>query len=267
MVSNADVMVKRSILLGCCLLLLASCQNGRSSDKAEDKEAKQLLQGVWSDADTEEMVFRVKGDSIYYADKSALPTYFRIANQQLYLGAETSYSVVKQTPNQFWFTNQNGDVVKLVRSTEQSDDLAYTPTDHSYAYTEVVKTDSVVMYGDQRYHWYVAINPTKYKVMKRAYSDDGIEVENVYYDNIIHLSVFQGSTQIFSSDLRKQLFGAKVPKSFLEHAVLGNVEYVRSDQHGMHFDVTLCIPDEAQCYVVDFVVGWNGQRTMKLVEY
>ena len=60
-------------------------------------------------------------------------------------------------------------------------------------YTHQVKIDSVVSYNKNRYHWYIAINPTKYKVTKRSYNEDGLEVENVYYDNIMHVSVFLGA--------------------------------------------------------------------------
>ncbi len=69
-------------------------------------------------------------------------------------------------------------------------------------YTHQVKIDSVVTFNGERYHWYIAINPTKYKVTKRTFNDDGLEVENVYSDNIMHISFFKGAQQLFSSDFR-----------------------------------------------------------------
>ena len=97
------------------------------------------------------------------------------------------------------------------------------------------------MYGEQRYHWYIAINPTKYKVVKTSYSNDGVEVENDYYDNIIHLSLFRGAEKMFSSDLRKQMFNKQVPSQFLEQALLGDLQYDQVDSQGFHFTATLCI--------------------------
>ena len=107
-------------------------------------------------------------------------------------------------------------------------------------YTHQVKKDSVVNYDGARYHWYIAINPTKYKVITRTYNDDGIEVENVYYDNIMHVSVFQGSRQLYSSDFRKQQYANQVPAQFLEEAILANMEFTHIDADGLHFAATLC---------------------------
>ena len=135
------------------------------------------------------------------------------------------------------------------------------------SYSHQVKIDSVIVYGGNRYHWYIAINPTKYKVTTRSYNDDGLEVENVYYDNIMHVSVFQGSRQLFSSDFRKQQYAGKVPAEFLEEAVLGNMEFSHVDAAGLHFVATLCIPDGASCYLVESLVSYQGQMTMQLVEY
>ena len=133
--------------------------------------------------------------------------------------------------------------------------------------TEQIKKDSVVMHNGERYHWYVAINPTKYKVEKRSFNEDGLEVTNVYYDNIMHISVFHGARQIFSSDFRKQMYSKLVPASFLAQAILGNMEFSHIDASGLHFSATLCVPDGASCYMVDTKVAYTGQMTMSLLEY
>ena len=123
------------------------------------------------------------------------------------------------------------------------------------------------MYNGERYHWYIAINPTKYKVVKRSYNDDGLEVENVYYDNIMHISVFHGAHQIFSSDFKKQMYSKIVPAGFLDEAVLGAMDFSHIDADGLHFDATLCIPDGASCYMVDTQIAFTGKQTMNLLEY
>ena len=159
-------------------------------------------------------------------------------------------------------------MVKLQKSNDPVDETEFVhDTPSVMTYTHQVKTDSVVMYNGERFHWYIAINPTKYKVVKRNYNDDGLEVENVYYDNIMHVSLFQGAQRLYSSDFKKQMFVKQVPENFLENAVLANMEYSRVDAEGFHFNATLCIPDEASCYVVETLIDHKGQMRMKTVEY
>ncbi|MBQ3744272.1 MAG: DUF4738 domain-containing protein, partial [Prevotella sp.] len=134
-------------------------------------------------------------------------------------------------------------------------------------YTHQVKTDSTVSYNGARYHWYIAINPTRFKVVRRTFNDDGMEVENVYYDNIMHISVYNGAQCLYSSDFRKQQYTKLVPTKFLEEAVLANMEYSKADAEGLHFNATLCIPDGASCYLVETIISYKGKMTMKLIEY
>ena len=166
------------------------------------------------------------------------PSYFRIYADSLVLGSETSYAIVKQTQHLFWFKNHNGDVIKLQKSTDPVDEDEFVhDTPKVLNYTHQVKIDSVVNHDGARYHWYIAINPTKYKVSKRSYNEDGMEVENVYY------------------------------KNFLDEAILANMEYSHHDDKGIHFNATLCIPDGASCYIVESVIGYRGEMTMQIVEY
>ena len=247
---------------------LVGCNSQRSSSPEESKEAKQMLQGIWVDAETGDVSFQVKGDTIFYSDTTSMPAYFKIIGDSLVLGSGTSYAVVKQSPNLFWFTNQNGDMVKLQKSDDPAVGLEFVRDEPQVlTYTQQVKKDSVVMFNGERYHWYVAINPTKYKVVSRTYNDDGLEVENVYYDNIMHISVFHGSRQLFSSDIRKQDYKKLIPANFLEEAILSAMDFTHIDAEGLHFNATVCRPDGASCYMVDTQIAFTGQQTMKLLEY
>lgn len=226
------------------------------------------MQGVWVDAETEDLAFRVVGDTIFYADSTSMPAYFRIVGDSLTLSSGTSYVIEQQTPHIFVFRNQNGDQVKYTKIDEaEADSLMMPETPAVMTYTHQVKTDSVVSYNNVRYHWYIAINPTRYKVVRRTFNEDGMEVENVYYDNIMHISVFNGAQRVYSSDIRKQQFAKMVPDTFLNEAVLANMEYSKADAEGLHFNATLCIPDGASCYLVETIVSYKGQMTMKLLEY
>lgn len=248
------------------MVVLVGCRQNNSSTLPDDKEAKAMLQGVWVDEESGDVTFRVKGDTIYFSDATSMPTYFRIYEDSLYLASGTAYGIVKQTEHLFWFKNQNSDLLKLQKGDDNDVELEHgSPS--VLTYTHQVKVDSVVTYNNTRYHWYIAINPTKYKVTKRTFNDDGLEVENVYYDNIMNVSVFQGAHKIFSSDFRKQQYSDFVPASFLDEAIFANMTFSHIDAAGLHFNATLCIPDGATCYMVESTISYTGAMSMKLVEY
>ena len=256
-----------------CLLLSSSisfisCSEKQEKAAEENRVAKALMQGVWVDAETEVVSFRVSGDTIFYADSTSMPACFKIIGDSLTLSSGTSYAIEKQTAHLFWFRNQNGDLIKLEKSEEPEDASAFTHDQPKVmTYTHQVKTDSVVNFGGDRYHWYIAINPTRYKVSRHTFNEDGMEVENVYYDNIMHISVYRGGDRIYSSDFRKQQYEKLVPVSFLNEAILANMEYSKADAAGLHFNATLCIPDGASCYLVETLISYKGEMTMKLLEY
>ena len=251
------------------VLLLAGCSGQQEQAVEENREAKALMQGVWVDAETEDVSFRVAGDTIFYADSTSMPAYFIIVGDSLTLSSGTSYAIEKQTAHIFSFRNQNGDLITLNKLVGEEADSIFVAdtTPKVMTYTHQVKKDSVVSYDGARYHWYIAINPTRYKVMLRTYNEDGLEVENVYYDNIMHVSIYNGAQRLYSSDFRKQQFAKMVPVKFLEEAVLANMEYTKADAAGLHFNATLCIPNGARCYLVETIISYKGQMTMKLLEY
>jgi hypothetical protein len=258
--------MKKLLTISMLMVVLVACNQNNSSSLPDDKEAKAMLQGAWVDEESGDVTFRVNGDTLYFADATSMPTYFRIYEDSLYLASGTAYGIVKHTDHLFWFNNQNGDLLKL-RKSDSSDDTDVDATPSVLTYTHQVKIDSVVAYKNERYHWYIAINPTKYKVSKRSYNEDGLEVENVYYDNIMHISVFQGAHKIYSSDFHKKQYQGLVPAAFLDEAILANMEYSSIDAEGLHFNATLCIPDGATCYMVESTISYTGALSMKLVEY
>lgn len=263
--------MKRLITILIAVVLLMGCSRQQSAttviEEKESREAKAMLQGVWVDQESGDVSFSVKGDTIFYADSISMPTYFKISNDSLVFASGTKYGIEKQTEHLFWFRNQNGDIIKLEKSSDPDDEKEFTHnTPKIMTYTHQVKTDSVVSFNGQRYHWYIAINPTKFKVIKRTYNDDGVEVDNIYYDNIMHISVYQGAQKLFSSDFRKHQYGNKVPAKFLNEAILGDMEFSHIDAAGLHFNATLCIPDGASSYLVETLISYSGQMTMRLIE-
>ena len=55
------------LFLFVAVLAFAGCgqQKNDTSGQSESLEAKQLLQGIWSDEDTEAVAFKMKGDTVY----------------------------------------------------------------------------------------------------------------------------------------------------------------------------------------------------------
>lgn len=62
-------------------ILLAACNSSKnphsSSRQEEDLSAKELLQGIWLDDETESPLMRIEGDTIYYADAQSAPITFK----------------------------------------------------------------------------------------------------------------------------------------------------------------------------------------------
>lgn len=265
--------MKHNSTITSLLLLLAitvSCgqKQGSAEQQKESTTAKSLLQGVWSDEESEMLVFKMKGDSVYYPDSTSMPAYFKVIGDTLYIGSSARYHIEKHTEHLLWFTSNDGELVKLVKNNEDDDDAAFSKNKTKIlSLTDVLKKDTVVSYEGERYHIYIAVNPTKYKVMRQTVNEDGLEVENIYYDNIIHLSIFKGSQQLFSRDFRKQLYEQRLPAQFYGQAVLNNMEYEKIDDKGFHINVSLCSPGDAICYLLEHVITFDGKVSTQVLEY
>lgn len=258
------------LLLACFLLGVAAC--GQKSEKEqpeikEDTAAKKLLQGIWLDGDDEDDVaFRVKGDTIYYPDSTSQPVYFYIVGDTLVMkGANTSkYPIVHQAAHIFQFKVQNGDIVKLVKTDDQSYLQQFS---HEQPVTlnqnTLVKRDTVVNAGNEKLHLYVQVNPTTFKVYKSSYNDDGVEVDNVYHDNIVNVNIYQGSRKIFGRDFRKEDFKGQVPHEFLKQSILSDIVFRKVDAEGVHYKVVLAMPDSSMSYQVEIIISLKGKMTIK----
>lgn len=252
------------------LALFVGCgqKQSRVEEQTESLQAKALLQGVWMDEETEAIAFQMKGDSVYYADSTSMPARFRVVADTLYIGSSVRYHIEKHTAHVLWFKNQSGEMAKFVKAdtTDVSTHLEQNKP-QILTLTEVLKRDTVVFHEGKRYHVYIAINPTKYKVVRQTVNEDGLNVENVYYDNIIHVSIFRDAAQIFSRDFKKQAYEKHVPQEYLQQAILNDMQYSKTDGDGFHFNVSLCIPDEASCYMIDQAISYKGEVSTKLLEY
>ena len=274
MLDNKKQMAVVFMLLSAVAASLLTVGCGRKSEAAADRmenvEAKAMLQGIWADEISESIVFKIEGDTIFYPDRTSRPARFVIIGDTLVMGeARVKYPIVKHTAHLFSFKNPNGDVVRLVKSSAPNDTIAFvhdSPEPMTVS-PQKLKTDTVVVYGGERYHCYIAVNPTTYKVVRTSYNNDGVKVENVYYDNIIHVSVYHGTRQLYSRDFTKQMYSRLVPGRFLRRAVLGHMEFGKVDARGFHFNSTICIPDGDSCYLLDTQITFDGEMSMELIEY
>ncbi len=247
------------------------CAADNEELESEDVTAKEALQGIWIDKETETVLFRAKGDSIYYPDTVNVPVRLFIRQDTLFLagGEQTAaYPIDRRGEHVFNFHSATGEIVRLVRSQNPGDTVFFTLTQPTtLTYNEVVKKDTVVYYDSERYHCYVYVNPSRLKVYKTSYTDAGLAVENVYYDNVIHICVYKGKKCLFSRDYTKKSFEGLVPDAFLRQAILSNMEFSKADKNGFHFNATVCIPDGASCYMAGICVDYAGKPSMSLLEY
>jgi len=228
----------------------------------DDASAKSDLQGIWLDSDGENVTFRVKGDTVYFPDDASAPLYFRVEKDSFVLyGINTAkYPIVRLSSNSFEFVNSNGEHVHLVKNND-STYLSLFNRAHVIAVNQnrLIKSDTVVYFNDEKYHCYVQVNPTTYKVFKTTYNDEGVEIDKVYYDNIVHLSIFHGSEKVYSSNVTKADFSRQLPSQLLKQSVLGDMSFYKIDHEGIHYFAVLGIPNSSSNFMVEFVVSFDGR--------
>ena len=101
------------------------------------------------------------------------------------------------------------------------------------------------MYKGTRYRGYVYINPSKMKVIKTVYSDEGIGVDNVYYDNVIHICVYEGKKLLYGKDITKKVFATIFPEEVLNQTILSDMNFINVDGKGYHYEAMLRIPESS----------------------
>lgn len=243
-----------------------------SSNQKENLEAKRLLQGIWVNNDSNMPFLCVKGDSLRFLNENEQMFEFKIYRDSLYVyGYEVMrYAVDRQSEYDFWFHSLSDRVVKLFKSENSEDSLYFSDTTADLEpiplYTEVVKKDSVIYYNDRRFHGYVYINPSTYKVLKPGYSDEGIRTDEVFYDNIIHICVYEGTSSLFARDMYKEDFKSMLTDTFYKQSILADMEFDSVDEYGYHFTARLGIPDSFTHNLILMIISPEGKISMQLKE-
>lgn len=264
-------MIRICTLFTCITLLTACSEQSQNKEKEnkEDRVAKELLQGTWVDDINETPLFRVKGDTIYYVDESIRPTFFKIIKDSLktYGQQVTSYHIEKQGEFVFWIQSGMGEILHLSKAEASIDSLLDIPEDKSLELTrKVIEKNDIVLFNDIRYRGYVYINPTDIKIIQPMITEEGLEGENVYYDNIIHICVYEGKNRLFGRNMKKQDFEPLIPQDYYQRAILSDMEFMGVDAKGYQYQATLCIPNGVTCYLVNISITKDGDITYELAQ-
>lgn len=264
--------IKESAILIVLIVSLASCGNrqGGEASAKEDLTAKQLLQGIWVDDETDMPLMRIEGDTMYYTNPQSAPVSFKVVRDTIYVYSNepVAYKIDRQTEYSFWFHLPADEVIKLHKSENEEDSLAFANREVEVISTtpEVIKKDSVVTYKDTRYRGYVYINPSRMKVFKTSYSENGIGVDNVYYDNVIHICVYEGKKMLYGQDITKKMFADIFPAEVLDQTILADMDFMGVDGKGYHYQATLGIPESSVYNLVNMVIGFDNKMNIKKAE-
>lgn len=266
--------MKKTTFIGVLLLgtLLAACDNkSRIHSGEESLTAKHLFQGIWLEEGTDYPILQVKGDSIYYYDTNSLPVAFKIIQDSLYLmaGDTSRYHIDRQSEHTFWFHAQADDVVKLYKSDEESNTVwnNLSANAASKPLEKSISTDSVVEFKGVRYRAYTYIHPTRKKVLRSMVNDEGMQIEQVYYDNVMHICVYEGKRCLYDSDIKKQDFGHLFSKEQIEGSILADMVFLGVNKDGFHYQTVLTVPESYVGHLIDLYVSTEGKLTSKLGEH
>lgn len=246
-------------------VLLSACSGARTPvEQKEDLTAKALLQGIWLDEESDMPWAKAEGDTLFYPDAQHAPATFRVVHDSIYVTnafGVMAYKIDRQTEQSFWFhANEDGGLVKLYKSEDVADNLFFSRKQVEIipSTPEVVKKDSIIYYQGNRYRGYVHINPSTMKVNRTSFAENGVAVDNVYYDNVIYICVYQGKQMLYGKNIQKQQFEAILPKEYLNTAVLTDMDFVAVSNEGFRFKATLTVP-ETQVFVVVYLTIRDGQ--------
>lgn len=240
--------------------VLSACQGGM-----ENKEAKGMLQGVWYNADTNERSLYVKGDTIFYADPENVPSYFRIVDDSLEIyGANIDhYAIYRQAPHIFYFYNLNGELVKLRKGERSADSARFVYKGRKPTLRKTIMKDSTVVFRGKEYRYSITVAPGNEEVLKQTYTNDGIQVDNLYFDNEVTLTAKTDEREFYGSGIKKLEYAKTVPTSFLSQAVFADMSFKKADAKGLHFTAVFAIPNEKMSYNVETVISYDGKLSVK----
>ena len=262
-------MRNRSYILILVVALITACRSGgsRLETMSEDKVAMELLQGVWLDDESNMPLLRISGNTITYVDEDATPVYFKIIRDSIYLLGQdtTTYKIVRQGESVFWLQTDADELIKLHLSDSEDDQYAFNQSsepEETPIVQKQVQKDSVIIYNNVRYRGYVFINPSKYKVVKTILDENGIAQEVIFYDNIIHITVYEGANELYGKDISKQMFADYIDKQILAMSLLADMDFMGVDDDGYHYQAKLIVPDSSVTHFMSLIISPQGDLSI-----
>lgn len=254
------------IIILLCILLLSDCNNRRDLAFTEDTKSKKAIQGIWISEGEEIPSFMIEGDTIFYPD-AAMPAFFWINKDTLYIKGNNvkQYKICAISDDVFRFYNQNDEEVKLVRSTEKRFFKDFQQR-RLYA-LNIFRTsdnDTLCVVNGIKYECQMRLEPGFERIIKSSYNDDGIEVDNVYLDNVGRLKILVNGALTYVHDFRKQEFSAYIPKELMNKSILRDLQFSHADAFAVYIDAIIGIPDASTFYVVELKIGNDGKLLMRL---
>ena len=95
-------------------------------------------------------------------------------------------------------------------------------------------------------------------------TEEGMIVDNIYCDNIIHICVYQGKEELYAQNISKEMFAGIFPDAFLQTVILSDMDFVGIGSDGYHYRASLCVPDDISCYYIDLNISYDGKLTCSL---
>ena len=263
-------MIRRFLFLLLVALAVCSCHRYDSnySWRHQDSDAKQLLQGLWMDADEGAPAFLADGDSVFFPDTTSMPMRFWIYKDSLYLqGSVTShYLITKQAEHVLRFVNQSGEEVKLLKSDDkEKQSLCRQERPYALNIFRTLKTDTTEMvHAGCIYDSHIVVEPTSNRVMASLFNEQGLRVDNMYLDNEARVRILLNKKPLYEHNFRKQEFSTYVPKEFLDKSILRNVFFDRADTAAIYLDAVIGVPDATSAFVVEMKISKSGKLTKNL---
>ena len=227
-------------MLGVCLFTscIENSNRQRERKRSDSLRVMELLQGIWIDDNTGLPTLKIKEDSLFLASQSQTAYRFGISDDTLvtYGADQIKYQIDSIDSHVFHFYTQVGDLMSLHKADNDTIAFGYQQDEEKQdTIREVVEKDSVFVYQGVRYRGYVFINPSTKKVIRPMMTEEGMIVDNIYYDNIIHICVYQGKEELYAQNISKEMFAGIFPDAFLQTVILSDMDFVGIDSDGYHY--------------------------------
>lgn len=251
------------------ILLLWACgsntaQPSRSVLQKNNTVAEELFCGIWMLSDSDTPFLKVTKDSLmFYEQQNSQMAYDIIKDSLIVYGSTGTfgYKIVRQSEYTFWFNSLSDHLVKLYKSDNLEDSLYFVNNTveidslDTDTVRQVLQKDTIIYQDNTRFRGYTFINPTSMKVFKPTYSDEGMRIDQVFYDNIIYICVYKGKEKLFGQNIAKQDFESLLDSDFYRSVILGDVSFIGVDKDHFYFQAVVEVPNSLIFDLIDVTVS------------